>query len=128
MLPGASTLQSACFRTLDGVEEATGNAEYVLSFMAKADVAGDRLHAEVWGSRWLKDYELGSGWKRYSMAFGIVNASNLLTYFAGLESNSGGVYVALPMAERGLVPHQWAPAEGESVSGGGCVHGHESRR
>jgi hypothetical protein len=41
--------------------ERAGGAAFCLSFLARADVAGDRIHSEVWGSRYALDATLGTG-------------------------------------------------------------------
>lgn len=101
---------------------ATSGTEYVLSFFARADVAGDRIHSEVWGSLYMLDTELTTEWRQVTMPYGIRNADNRDVFFWGLGTNSGTVHVALPMCVRGTEPAAWAPAEGETLAGGGCVH------
>lgn len=100
--------------------ERVRDAAFCLSFLARADVAGDRIHSEVWGSRYALDATLGTGWKLVTMPYGFVNAKNAQVYFNGISDNSGAVYLALPMANRGATPAAWAPAEGEGLAGGGC--------
>ena len=92
-----------------------------LSFMARADVAGDIIHSEVWGSRYTLDTTLGTDWKIVTMPYGFVNAKLTNVFFNGKEGNSGAVYLALPMAVRGTTPAAWAPAEGETLAGGGVL-------
>ena len=93
-----------------------------LSFMARADVAGDTIHSEVWGSKYALDTTLGTDWKIVTMPYGFVNAKHTNVFFNGKKGNSGAVYLALPMAVRGTTPAAWAPAEGEELAGGGCSH------
>ena len=97
---------------------ATSGAEYVLSFFARADVAGDRIHSEVWGSKYMLDTTLTTEWRYVSMPYGICKADHRDVYFWGLGTNSGTVHVALPMCVRGTEPAAWAPAEGETLAGG----------
>lgn len=99
---------------------ATSGAEYVLSFWARADVAGDKIHSEVWGSLYVLDAELTTGWRLVTMPYGIRKADARNVYFWGLGTNSGAVHVALPMCVRGTTTAAWAPAEGETLAGGGC--------
>lgn len=99
---------------------ATSGAEYVLSFWARADVAGDRIHSEVWGTLYVLDAELTTEWRQVVMPYGIRQADHLGVYFWGLGTNSGTVHVALPMCVRGTTTAAWAPAEGEGLAGGGC--------
>ena len=96
----------------------TSGAEYVLSFWARADVAGDKIHSEVWGSLYTLDTELTTEWQQVVMPYGIVNADQRDVYFWGLGTNSGSVHVALPMCVLGTEPATWAPAEGETLAGG----------
>lgn len=100
---------------------ATSGAEYVLSFWARADVDGDRVHSEVWGSLYTLDTTLTTEWQQVVMPYGIRAANNLQVYFWGSNANSGTVHVALPMCVRGDTPAAWAPAEGETLAGG-CSH------
>jgi hypothetical protein len=100
--------------------ERVNKAAFCLSFLARADVAGDRIHSEVWGSRYMLDATLGTGWRLVTMPYGFVRATQAQVYFNGVAGNSGAVYLALPMANRGATPAAWAPAEGETLSGGGC--------
>ncbi len=101
----------------------TSGAEYVLSFWARADVDGDGVHSEVWGSRYTLDTTLTTEWRLVTMPYGIVHSGNRQVFFWGLSTNSGIVHVALPMCVRGATPAAWAPAEGETlvadVGGGG---------
>jgi len=99
----------------------TSGAEYVLSFWARADVAGDKIHSEVWGSVYMLDAELTTEWRQVTMPYGIANADDRTVFFWGLDTNSGSVHVALPMANRGTTPAAWAPAEGETLAGGGAL-------
>lgn len=102
---------------------ATSGAEYVLSFWARADVAGDKIHSEVWGSLYMLDAELTTEWRLVTMPYGIRKADARDVFFWGLGTNSGAVHVALPMCVRGTEPAAWAPAEGETLAGGGgCSH------
>ena len=98
----------------------TSGAEYVLSFFARADVAGDRIHSNVWGSKYMLDTTLTTEWRQVVMPYGIVNADHREIFIYGLRTNSGTVHVALPMANRGTEPAAWAPAEGETLAGGGA--------
>lgn len=100
----------------------TSGAEYVLSFWARADVAGDRIHSEVWGSLYVLDAELTTEWQQVVMPYGIVNADHREIFIWGLGTNSGTVHVALLMCVRGTEPAAWAPAEGEGLAGGWCAH------
>jgi hypothetical protein len=99
---------------------ATSGVEYSLSFWARADVAGDKVHSEVWGSRYVLDATLGTGWRLVTMPYGIVRADERTVFLWGPDTNSGDVHVALPMANRGTTPAAWAPAEGEGLPGGGA--------
>jgi hypothetical protein len=99
----------------------TSGAEYVLSFFARADVAGDKIHSDVWGSKYMLDTELTTEWQQVVMPYGIVNADHREVYFHGLGTNSGTVHAALPMCVRGTEPAAWAPAEGETLAGGGAL-------
>lgn len=99
----------------------TSGAEYVLSFFARADVAGDRIHSDVWGSKYMLDTELTTEWQQVVMPYGIVNADHREIFIYGLGTNSGTVYMALPMCVRGTEPAAWAPAEGETLAGGGAL-------
>lgn len=100
--------------------ERAKDAAFCLSFLARADVAGDRIHSEVWGSRYVLDATLSTRWRLYTMPYGFVRATQAQVYFNGISGNAGAVYLALPMANRGTTPAAWAPAEGEGLSGGGC--------
>lgn len=97
----------------------TSGAEYVLSFFARADVAGDRIHSDVWGSKYMLDTELTTEWQQVVMPYGIVNADHREIFIYGLRTNSDTVHVALPMCVRGTEPAAWAPADGETLAGGG---------
>ena len=99
----------------------TSGAEYVLSFFARADVAGDRIHSDVWGSKYMLDTTLTTEWRQVVMPYGIVNADHREIFIYGLRTNSGTVHVALPMANRGTEPAAWAPYSGESLAGGGAL-------
>ena len=55
------------------------------------------------------------------MPYGIRKADARNVYFWGLGTNSGSVHVALPMCVRGDTPAAWAPAEGETLAGGGAL-------
>lgn len=110
------------FKSQDVPEsERVSGAAFCLSFLARADVAGDRIHSEVWGSRYMLDATLGTGWRLVTMPYGFVNAKYPQVFFNGVAGNSGAVYLALPMANRGTTPAAWAPAEGESLAGGGAL-------
>lgn len=100
---------------------ATSGAEYVLSFFARADVAGDKIHSDVWGSKYMLDTELTTEWQQVVMPYGIVNAYHREIFIYGLGTNSGTVHVALPMCVRGTEPAAWAPADGETLAGGGAL-------
>lgn len=119
MLPVA-TVGGFVFDTQDIPEsERVDEPICTLSFMARADVAGDRVHAEIWGSKYLEDFTLTTEWQIFSMTYGFVNAKLPNVYFNGIIGNSGAVYMALPMAVRGTTPAAWAPADGEFLPGGG---------
>lgn len=96
----------------------TSGAGYVLSFFARADVDGDKIHSEVWGSLYMLDTTLTTEWRQVVMPYGIVRADSRDVFFWGLDTNSGTVHVALPMCVRGTEPAAWAPAEGETLAGG----------
>lgn len=122
-LTPTTTVGGLVFKSQDVPEsERVSGAAFCLSFLARADVAGDRIHSEVWGSRYMLDATLGTGWRLVTMPYGFVNAKYPQVFFNGVAGNSGAVYLALPMANRGTTPAAWAPAEGESLAGGGCVH------
>jgi hypothetical protein len=74
----------------------------------------------VWGSRYVLDATLGTGWRLVTMPYGIVRADERTVFLWGPDTNSGDVHVALPMANRGTTPAAWAPAEGEGLPGGGA--------
>lgn len=99
----------------------TSGAEYVLSFFARADVAGDKIHSDVWGSKYMLNTTLTTEWQQVVMPYGIVNADSRDIYFWVPATNSGTVYMALPMCVRGTEPAAWAPAEGETLAGGGAL-------
>jgi hypothetical protein len=101
--------------------ERAGGAAFCLSFLARADVAGDRIHSEVWGSRYALDATLGTEWRLVTMPYGFVRATQAQVYLNGVAGNSGAVHLALPMANRGTTPAAWAPAEGEGLAGGGAL-------
>ena len=117
---GAGGLRGIEFLTSSHRADArvTSGAEYVLSFWARADVAGDKIHSEVWGSLYRLDTTLTTEWQQVVMPYGIRNADERTVYFWGLATNSGTVHVALPMCVRGTEPAAWAPADGESLAGG----------
>lgn len=121
-LTPTTTIDGLIFRTQDVPEsERVNEPIFTLSFMARADVAGDIIHSEVWGSRYFLETTLGTDWKFVTMPYGFVNAKLPTVFFNGNTGNSGAVYLALPMAIRGTQPAAWAPAEGEKLAGG-CVH------
>ena len=99
----------------------TSGAEYVLSFWARADVAGDKIHSEVWGSKYRLDTTLTTEWRLVSMPYGIVNVERRDVFFWGLDTNSGTVHMAFPMCVRGTKPAAWAPADGETLTGEGAL-------
>jgi hypothetical protein len=101
---------------------ATSGAEYVLSFWARADVDGDMVHSEVWGSVYALNAKLTTEWQQVVIPYGIIKADQRNVFFWGFDTNSGSVHVALPMCVRGDQPAAWAPAEGEELAGGGCSH------
>lgn len=72
----------------------TSGAEYVLSFWARADVDGDKIHSEVWGSLYVLDAELTTEWRQVVMPYGIRKADHRAVYFWGLGTNSGTVHAA----------------------------------
>lgn len=111
---------TTAFHRADAV--VTSGAEYVLSFWARADVDGDKIHSEVWGSKYMLDTTLTTEWRQVVMPYGICRVDRRDVFFWGLGANSGSVHVALPMCVRGTEPAAWAPAEGETLAGGGCVH------
>lgn len=111
-----------CSKAPDGIDGATTKAEYTVSFLAKAKHAGDRIHAEFWGSIYTENFTLTEDWKMYSIQVGVVNASNLYMYFWGTSGNQDVVWLTMPMMVHSLTPAAWAPAAGETLSGGGYVH------
>lgn len=118
-LTPTETVHGLIFDTQDIPEsERVDKPICTLSFMARADVDGDKIHSEVWGSRYILDTTLGTDWKIVTMPYGFVNAKLTNVFFNGKEGNSGAVYLALPMAVRGTTPAAWAPAEGETLAGG----------
>lgn len=121
-LTPTTTAGGLVFGTQDVPEsERVSDAAFCLSFLARADAAGDLIHSEVWGSRYMLDTTLGTGWELVTMPYGFVSADNPEVFFNGASGNAGAVYMALPMANRGATPAAWAPAEGESLDGGGAL-------
>ena len=93
---------------------ATSGAEYVLSFFARADVAGDKIHSDVWGSKYMLDTELTTEWQQVVMPYGIVNAYHREIFIYGLR---GAPDVRARHRARRVGARRWRDA-----GRGGCSH------
>ncbi|WP_225361101.1 phage specificity protein [Limosilactobacillus reuteri] len=99
---------------LDSVLDVTNDEKYITwTVYAKADVAGDKLHTELWGGGGYTDQPLTTKWQRYKFA-GNHADSNHGFYLWGVNSNKGKVYVALPFAVIGNATGTWTPNAGDT--------------
>lgn len=99
---------------LDSVLDVTNDEKYITwTVYAKADVAGDKLHTELWGGGGYTDQPLTTKWQRYKFA-GNHADSNHNFYLWGVNSNKGKVYVALPFAVIGNATGTWTPNAGDT--------------
>lgn len=99
---------------LDSVLDVTNDEKYITwTIYAKADVAGDKLHTELWGGGGYTDQPLTTKWQRYKFA-GNHADSNHSFYLWGVNSNKGKVYVALPFAVIGNATGTWTPNAGDT--------------
>ena len=88
------------------------NKDVIWSCFAKADIAGDMLHTEPWGSNGCNQ-ALTTEWQRYSFAGRLSDNKNghkTTLFFWGIDTNKGNVYIALPKLEIGSVATDWTPA------------------
>ena len=84
-------------------------SQYVASFWAKADNAGDRAYTELFGSQGAKDFVLTTNWVCYTAI--LTSTQNDTTCYFGVPfGNKGNVYIALPKLEKGTTTTPWTPA------------------
>lgn len=99
------------------------SSSYAISFWAKADNAGDKAHAELWGSIGNTNVVLTTNWVRYtavltSYSDTSTNSSHGFCYLGGFNGNVGNVYIALPKLEKGSVATPWCPNPSEILTQG----------
>lgn len=80
--------------------------QYTSSFWAKADNAGDKARALLWGSPEPGDFALTTNWVRYtavitSFSDANTNIDHSMYFFGVPDGNKGNVYIALPKLEKG---------------------------
>lgn len=97
------------------------STQYVASFWAKADNAGDKAHTELWGSNGATDFVLTTNWTRYAAvltSYSDANTNNLhsAAYFGTTNGNTGNIYIALPKLEKGSVATPWCPNPSEILT------------
>ena len=82
--------------------------KYTSSFWAKADNAGDKVHAELFGGIGATDFVLTTNWVHYSAV--LTSTSNGTCYVGIPGGNKGNVYIALPKLEKGSVATPYTPS------------------
>jgi hypothetical protein len=97
------------------------STQYIASFWAKADNAGDKAHTELWGSIGITNFVLTTNWVRYtavltSYSDASTNSSHARCYFGVPTGNKGNVYIALPKLEKGSVATDWCPNLADNAS------------
>lgn len=101
---------------LDSVLDVTNDEKYITwTVYAKADVAGDKLHTELWGGGGYTDQPLTTKWQRYKFA-GNHADSNHSFYLWGVTGNKGKIYVALPFAVIGNAIGTWSTNPGDTIT------------
>ncbi|MCD7139022.1 chromosome partitioning protein ParA, partial [Limosilactobacillus balticus] len=101
---------------LDSVLDVTNDEKYITwTVYAKADVAGDKLHTELWGGGGYTDQPLTTKWQRYKFA-GNHADSNHNFYLWGVTGNKGKIYVALPFAVIGNAIGTWSTNPGDTIT------------
>ncbi len=97
------------------------STQYIASLWAKADTAGDKAHAELWGNIGATDFALTTNWVRYtavvtSRSDANTNLSHSM-YFLGVPAgNIGNVYIAEPKLELGTTATDWCPNPAEILT------------
>lgn len=105
ILGGAGVNGGQITANLDGPND---NALLTWSVYAKADIAGDKFHTELWGGGGSTDQPLTTDWKLYKFS-GRRNASHPDFYLWGIIGNKGNIYVSLPVAVIGNTIGSWTP-------------------
>lgn len=101
---------------LDSVLDVTNDEKYITwTVYAKADVAGDKLHTELWGGGGYTDQPLTTKWQRYKFA-GNHADSNYSFYLWGVTGNKGKIYVALPFAVIGNAIGTWSSNPEDTIT------------
>ncbi|WP_436670344.1 phage tail protein [Lactiplantibacillus argentoratensis] len=95
--------------------------QYIISFWAKADNAGDKAHTEIWGSIGRTDFVLTTNWVRYtavvtSYSDANTNISHSTCYLGVPTGNTGNIYIALPKLEKGSVATDWCPNPADNAT------------
>lgn len=105
ILGGAGVNGGQITTNLDGPND---NALLTWSVYAKADIAGDKFHTELWGGGGSTDQPLTTDWKLYKFS-GRRNANHPDFYLWGIIGNKGNIYVSLPVAVIGNTIGSWTP-------------------
>ena len=98
--------------------------QYTSSFWAKADNAGDKARALLWGSPEPGDFALTTNWVRYtavitSFSDANTNIDHSMYFFGVPDGNKGNVYIALPKLEKGPTATDWCPNPAEIATNDG---------
>lgn len=82
---------------LQTIDNAEVNTNYVWSFYARADKAGDKVHTELFGGSGYKDFTLSNKWQRFISIGYFTSLGHPNVYFGSLHSNFGNISIALPV-------------------------------
>lgn len=80
---------------------------YTLSFLAKADTAGDKAHCELFGSVGATDFTLTTSWQVFTAKLTYTTARRV--YVGATQGNVGTIYIAQPKLEIGTTASPWSP-------------------
>lgn len=80
---------------------------YTISFLAKADTAGDKAHCELFGSVGASDFTLTTSWQAFTAKLTYTTARRV--YVGATKGNKGSIYIALPKLEIGTTASPWSP-------------------
>lgn len=80
------------------IKGAEYNTMYVWRFYARADNAGDKFHAELWGGGGSKDFTLTNQWK-LCISAGMLTFTGELKqiYLGSVATNKGNVSMTMPV-------------------------------
>ncbi|MCT4383790.1 distal tail protein Dit [Lacticaseibacillus paracasei] len=80
---------------------------YTVSFLAKADTAGDKAHCELFGSVGASDFTLTTSWQAFTAKLTYTTARRV--YVGAAKGNKGSIYIARPKLEIGTTASPWSP-------------------